>query len=46
MVAMPQKFGSQLEPMKFPISQIKPLGAQWLTQMYDHLLAHPDITKK
>ena len=35
----------QIEPVKFPMSQMKPLGAQWLMQMYDHLLAHPDILK-
>ena len=27
------------------MSQIKPLGAQWLMDMYDHLLEHPDIIK-
>ena len=31
--------------MKFPMSQMKPLGAQWLIQMYDHLFAHPEIIK-
>ena len=38
-----QGSGSQIEPVKFPMSQMKPLGAQWLMQMYDHLLAHPEI---
>ena len=27
------------------MSQMKPLGAQWFMQMYDHLLAHPDIIR-
>ena len=40
-----QASSSQIEPVKFPMSQMKPLGAQWLMDLYDHLLAHPDIIK-
>ena len=36
---------SQIEPVKFPMSQMKPLGAQWFMDLYDYLLAHPDIIK-
>ena len=40
-----QGYGTQTEPVKFPMNQMKPLGTQWLMQMYDHLLAYPDIIK-
>lgn len=36
---------SEIKPVKFPMSQMKPLGAKWIRAMYDHLLAHPDIIK-
>ena len=36
---------STLEPIKFPMSQVKPLGAQWLFQMYKHIITHPEIMK-
>jgi len=35
--------GSEIQPIKFPMSQMKPLCAQWLREMYDYLLAHPKI---
>jgi len=38
-----QSPGSEIQPVKFPMSQMKPLCAQWLREMYDNLLAHPDI---
>ena len=34
---------SKLEPIKFPVSQMKPLGAQWLVQMYEHMITHLEI---
>ena len=34
-----------LEPVKFPMSRMKPLGAQWLIGMYEHMIAHPEIMK-
>ena len=37
--------GSTLEPVKFPMSRMKPLGAQWLIQMYEYMIAHPEIMK-
>ena len=40
-----QSSDSQIEPAKFPMSQMKPLDAEWLMQMYDHLPAHSDIIK-
>ena len=33
----------EIEPVKFPMAVMKPLSAHWLKEMYDHLLAHPDI---
>ena len=38
-----QGSGSEIQLFKFPMSQMKPLCAQWLKKMYDNLLAHPDI---
>jgi len=35
--------GTGIKPVKFPMSQMKPLDAQWIQKMYDHLLALPDI---
>ena len=35
--------GSEIKPIKFPMSQMKPLGPQRIRRMYDHLLANPDI---
>ena len=32
-------------PVKFPMSQMKPLGAQCLVQMYKYMFAQPEIMK-
>jgi len=37
--------GTEIKPVKFPMAVMKPLGAQWILKMYDHLLAHPDIIR-
>lgn len=37
--------GTEIKPVKFPMSQMKPLGAQWIRRMHDHLLANPDIIR-
>jgi len=34
--------GSEIRLVKFPMSQMKPLCAQWLKEMYT-VLAHPDM---
>ena len=34
--------GSTLEPV---MSQMKPLGAQWLIQMYEYMIARPEIMR-
>ena len=36
---------TEIRPVKFPMSQMKSLGAQWIQRMCDHLLAHPDIIR-
>ena len=36
---------TEIKPVKFPMGVMKPLGAQWILKMYDHLLAHPDIIR-
>ena len=38
-----QGSSSGIKPVKFPMAVMKPLSARWLKEMYDHLLAHPDI---
>ena len=35
--------GTEIKPVKFSMTQMKPLGAQWIRRMHDHLLANPDI---
>jgi len=40
-----QEPSSEIEPVKFPMSVMKPLCAKWLKEMYDNLLAHPDIIR-
>ena len=35
--------GTEIKPVKFPMSHMKPLSAQWIQRMHDHLLANPDI---
>jgi len=37
------KVSTEIQLVKFPKSQMKPLCAQWLREMYT-VLAHPDIT--
>jgi len=37
--------GTEIKPVKFLMGVMKPLGAQWILKMYDHLLAHPDIIR-
>lgn len=30
-------------PIKFPLSTMKPLGAQWIKELYSYMLEHPEI---
>ena len=30
-------------PIKFPLSAMKPLGAQWIKELHSYMLEHPDI---
>ena len=32
-------------PIKFPLSTMKPLGAQWIKDLYLYMLEHPDIAR-
>ena len=33
----------QLEPVDLKLRVMKPLGARWLIQLYDHMKSHPEI---
>jgi len=35
--------GPEIQLVKFLMSPMKPLCAQWVRKMYDYLLTHPDI---
>ena len=32
-------------PIKFPLRIMKPLGAQWIKELYSYMLEHPDIAR-
>ena len=32
-------------PIKFPLRIMKPLGAQWIKELYPYMLEHPDIAR-
>ena len=34
-----------MKPIQFPMSQMKPLGAQWLIELHQHMLTCPDTIK-
>ena len=34
-----------LEPIKFPLQVMKPLGAQWIMELHAYMLAKPEIIK-
>ena len=36
---------TSLEPIKFPLQVMKPLGAQWIMELHAHMLAKPGIVK-
>ena len=38
--------GSTIKPVTdFPMRLMKPLGAKWIMEAYDYMLAHPDIIR-
>jgi len=38
--------GSNIKPIAgFPMRQMKPLGAKWIMEAYDYILANPDIIR-
>ena len=38
-----QENPDQLEPVDLKLRVMKPLGARWLIQLYDHMKGHPEI---
>ena len=34
-----------MKPIQFPMSQMKPLGAQWLIELHQHMLTCPETIK-
>ena len=36
---------ASLEPIKFPLQVMKPLGAQWIMELHAHMLTKPEIIK-
>ena len=38
---MPYRFTTK--GLQFPLSTMKPLGAQWIKELYPYVTEHPDI---
>lgn len=38
-----QENPDQLEPVNLRLQTMKPLGARWMIQLYDHMKSHPEI---
>ena len=38
-----QENPNQLEPVSLKLQVMKPLGARWMIQLYDHMKSHPEI---
>lgn len=36
---------TSLEPIKFPLQVMKPLGAQWIMELHVHMLAKLEVIK-
>ena len=32
-------------PIKFPLHIMKPLGVQWMKEVYSHILTHPEVIR-
>jgi len=37
--------GDQYKPVQMPLSVMKPLGATWLENAFDHIQSHSDLVK-